>query len=71
MKLTKVKEVVDTIDNEQVNKYLNLGWAIINTFVTLDEESDEPNQTLHYVLAWAQDGEEPKHPTSKYEIESE
>jgi len=71
VKLTKVKEVVDTIDNEQANKYLNLGWTIINTFVTIDGESDEANQTLHYVLAWAQDEEEPKYPTSKYEMESE
>ena len=71
MKLTKIREVVDTADNEQANKYLDMGWTMINTFVTVDGESDEPNQTLHYVLAWAKDGEEPKHPTSRYEIEGE
>lgn len=51
MSLCDVKQVVDLTEIVTVNKYLEAGWVLVDTYRTCwsDEVRDE---TLHYVLGW-------------------
>lgn len=62
--LEKVKEVYETIHWETANKYIKLGWILLDKYkTTYDPEVFYDHQTLHFVLAWTKD-DDPQHPKS-------
>ena len=57
MDLPEAKEVVETIDSNEVNSYLKLGWVVIATASGSYEESEGLHAYIKYSLAWTKDGE--------------
>ena len=64
MDVTQVTELASTTD---VNKYLALGWKLVNIYTTAYDTTPPGchHQTSHYVLVWH--GENPQYPPNKYE----
>ncbi len=56
-----VKEVAETNDSKVANKYLKLGWTLLNTHTDDYGHPVERRQWTVYSLGWTKD-EEPKHP---------
>ncbi len=54
-RLEDTRHVVPLTDPEQVNQYLELGWRLIDKFVTASSDPDRRDESLHYVVAWQTD----------------
>ena len=54
-RLEDTRHVVPLTDPEQVNQYLELGWRLIDKFVTASNDPDRRDEVLHYVVAWQTD----------------
>jgi hypothetical protein len=65
MELSEIKEVVEINHPKRTNKYLKLGWILINTY-TVCPDSDG-HQTMRYVLGWPK-AEKAVHPEPDYKI---
>jgi hypothetical protein len=56
--LAQVKKVEETIEVQELNKFLALGWTLINT----TPYTDESGKTMFlYCMGWSKDGE-PEYP---------
>lgn len=51
-RLEDTRQIVVMTDPEEVNRYLGLGWKLIDKHVTAQEGSEARQETLHFVLAW-------------------
>lgn len=60
MELSDVTQVIDLNKTRDVNKYLVLGWKLIQTYVVTGGCAPGIDQDVHYVMAWQ--GPDPKHP---------
>jgi hypothetical protein len=54
-RLEDTRHVVPLTDPEQVNQYLELGWRLIDKYVTASTDPDRRDEILHYVVAWQTD----------------
>lgn len=54
-RLEDTRHVVPLTDPQQVNQYLELGWRLIDKFVTASTDPDRRDEILHYVIAWQTD----------------
>jgi hypothetical protein len=54
-RLEDTRHVVPLTDPEQVNQYLELGWRLIDKFVTASSDPERRDEILHYVVAWQTD----------------
>jgi hypothetical protein len=54
--LSDTRELVTLEDVDLVNQYLSVGWKLIDEYLTQAIDSERRHETLHYVLAWQQDG---------------
>ncbi len=62
-----VKALHEVTDYEVANEYLKLGWVLLDKYKTCyDPVVAADDQTMHFVLAWIQEGE-PERPASKFE----
>lgn len=58
MELSAVTKIVELTEQQEVNKYLELGWKILHIYST-SYDTQYPgcnHQTAHYVMGWT-DGE--------------
>jgi hypothetical protein len=53
------RRLITLHDTDEVNAYLQLGWRLIEKYVTTDENLDRRQETLHFVLAWQRDEDPP------------
>ena len=65
MELTDVTRVETLTSSAEVNKYLDLGWKLINTYTTAyDTIGPGCNHlTIHFVIAWV--GPDPQFPSDE------
>lgn len=59
--LEDTRELLSLIDVEEVNAHLQLGWRLIDKYVTAVEPGGPRHEELHFVLAW-QHEEPPTYP---------
>jgi hypothetical protein len=60
-RLEDTREVLVVSDPDAVNRYLKLGWKLIDKFLTAAEPPEGRHETPHFVLAWQRD-EPPERP---------
>ncbi len=60
-RLEDTRQVKPLTDPEQLNRYLELGWRLIDKYVTSSSDPDRRDERLHYVVAWQTD-DPPMHP---------
>jgi hypothetical protein len=53
--ISDTRQLVVLEDVELVNQYLQLGWRLIDEYLTQAADSERRHETPHYVLAWQQD----------------
>jgi hypothetical protein len=62
-RLEDTRHVVLLTDPKLVNQHLELGWKLIDKFVTASSDPERRDEILHYVVAWQTD-DPPMHPGS-------
>jgi hypothetical protein len=62
-RLEDTRHVMLLTDPRAVNGYLELGWKMIDKYVTGSDAPERRHETLHFVLAWQND-DSPLHPGS-------
>ena len=62
--LEDTRQLVRESDWELVNKYLELGWRLIDRYVAASKELEVRDETLYFVLAW-QHEESPGYPDAQ------
>jgi hypothetical protein len=69
-RLEDTRQVLLLTDPELVNRHLELGWKLIDKFVTASSNPDRRDEILHYVVAWQTD-DPPMHPgaTLSFQLE--
>ena len=66
--LEDTKHVVRETQWEMVNQYLDLGWKLIDKYVTAAQGGDVRDEVLYFILAWQREekvvylGEQPAEP---------
>ena len=55
-RLEDTRQVVILSDPEAINQHLDLGWKLIDKYLTVSEPPAGRHETLHFVLAWQNDG---------------
>jgi hypothetical protein len=58
--LEDTRRILELADNETANRYLELGWRLVDKYVTSLDDAQRRQETLHYVLAWQEEGEPPQ-----------
>lgn len=53
MEISDVKEIVETTQHKEVNKFLELGWVLLAT--ASGKWSDTEEAHVRYSLGWAKD----------------
>jgi hypothetical protein len=53
------RRLITLHDTGEVNAYLELGWRLLEKYITTDENLERRQETLHFVLAWQRDEEAP------------
>jgi hypothetical protein len=59
--LEDTKRLITLSDVAQINEYLDLGWRLIEKYVTQSAPEGPRHEQVHFVLAWSHD-EPPKLP---------
>jgi hypothetical protein len=59
--LDDTRQVMRLSDSAAVNEYLELGWKLIDKYVTASSEPERRDETLNYIVAWQSD-EPPQYP---------
>ncbi len=54
-RLEDTRQVITLTDPESVNEHLELGWKLIDKFVTSSANPDRRDEILYYILAWQTD----------------
>jgi hypothetical protein len=54
-RLEDTRQVLLLVDPELVNQHLELGWKLIDKFVTASSNAERRDEILHYVVAWQTD----------------
>jgi len=54
-RLEDTRLVVPLTDPAIVNQYLELGWRLIDKYVTASTDPDRRDELLHYIVAWQTD----------------
>jgi len=54
--ITDTRQLVILEDVELVNQHLDLGWTLIDEYLTQASDTEHRHEAIHYVLAWQQDG---------------
>jgi hypothetical protein len=54
-RLEDTRQLLLLTDPELVNRHLELGWKLIDKFVTASSNPDRRDEILHYVVAWQTD----------------
>lgn len=70
MELSEITKVADLSSADELNRYLAIGWKLINTY-TSAYDTQYPgcnHQTIHYVIGWS--GSDPEYPESRWNIKS-
>lgn len=62
--LEDTRRLLELTDWTDVNRYLELGWKLIDQYVSGAEEPQRRQETVRFVLAW-QDEAEPLQPSDK------
>jgi hypothetical protein len=60
-RLEDTKQVITLTDPEAVNDHLDLGWKLIDKYVTASGDPERRDERLHFTLAWQTD-EQPARP---------
>jgi hypothetical protein len=58
--LEDTRQVITVTDPALVNPYLELGWKLIDKYVTASGDSERRDETPHFVLAWQSEDPPPK-----------
>lgn len=53
------RRLITLQDTDEVNAHLELGWRLIEKYVTTDENPERRQETLRFVLAWQRDEDPP------------
>jgi hypothetical protein len=69
-RLEDTRQVVLLTDPHLVNQHLDLGWKLIDKFVTASSDPERRDEILHYVVGWQTD-DPPMHPgaASSFQLE--
>jgi hypothetical protein len=69
-RLEDTRQVLLLTSPELVNRHLELGWKLIDKFVTASSNPERRDEILHYVVAWQTD-DPPMHPgaTPSFQLE--
>lgn len=59
--LEDTRELLSLRDVDEVNAHLQIGWRLIDKYVTAQEPGAGRNETIHFILAW-QSEEPPAYP---------
>ena len=62
MTIENTKIVVEVRNTTEVNKYLQLGWVLINQYVIDVGELGQPSQQPRFILAWQNSEAPAEHP---------
>ncbi len=54
-RLEDTREVLRIHDEQDLNKHLQLGWRLIDKFVTTSLEANGRQEQIHYLVAWQSD----------------
>ncbi len=63
LRLEDTRRVVPLTNPDSLNQYLELGWKLIEKYVTASSDPNRRDEVLHYVVAWQTD-DPPLHPGS-------
>jgi hypothetical protein len=61
--LDDTRSMVEVTDVAAANRYLELGWKLIDQYVTRVEPQDQRQESIHFVLVW-QNEEPPPYPSA-------
>lgn len=53
--LEDTRRILILSDGEEANDYLEIGWRLIEKFITSDQSVSHRQEKLHLVLAWQRD----------------
>lgn len=62
------RQLVTETDWQTVNRYLALGWKLVDKYVTSSTDEVRRHELLHFVLAWQRE-EDPVYPGDEAESE--
>lgn len=54
-RLEDTRQVKPLADPDLLNRYLELGWKLIDKYVTASSNPDRRDEQLHYIVAWQTD----------------
>lgn len=66
MSIEATQFIVEEVDHQIANEYIELGWTLINHYVIDFSEDNRLNQKIRYVLAWQRPDVEPTHPEDSF-----
>ncbi len=69
-RLEDTRQVITLLDPAAVNDHLDLGWKLIDKYVTSSPDPDRRDEILYFILAWQTD-DPPQRPgdAARYEAE--
>ena len=53
------RRLITLSDTAEVNAYLQLGWRLLEKYVTTDENLERRQEAVHFILAWQRDEDPP------------
>lgn len=51
-RLEDTRQVMVLVDMNETNAYLELGWKLLDNYVTGSDSPDRRDETMHFVIGW-------------------